>query len=319
MAGGTIMKKQKTMVAQVKEYIAYKQNLGFQLRKDATLLLSFAKYADESGHTGPITTELILKWVRRPQKVSQSYQSRRVVVTRGFAKYQAIFSPKTEIPPPRVLGATNRRTDPYIYSQQEISVLLQACTHLRPIDGLRPRTYATLFGLIACTGLRVSEALKLSVDDVDLANGVILITETKFHKSRLVPLDPSASNALCKYAKFRDQYHPIAKSRKFFLQESGNSLVYSAVLSTFIKLREKLGWCTKGKRQPGIRDLRHSFACRRLLLWYKEGVDINHAIYSLSTYLGHVKVSSTYWYLTGIPELFAIAVKKFEKFAARKD
>ena len=312
------MKKQKSMVAQVKEYIAYKRKLGVQLHTEAWQLLRFAKYADKSGHTGPVTTELALKWACLPQKSSQPYQAFRVRIVRRFAKYQAIFYPKTEIPPPRILGPNYRRTEPYIYSQQEISALLGACSQLRPVDGLRPRTYATLFGLLACTGLRISEALKLSRDDVDLTNGVMLIAKTKFRKSRLVPIDISVLKVLSKYADFRDQYHPIAKSKKFFLSEKGSSLVHSTVAHTFIKLRKKLGWRTKGQRQPRIRDLRHSFACRRLLLWYEQGVDINHAIYSLSTYLGHVGVSNTYWYLTGVPELFAIAVKKFEKFASRK-
>ena len=312
------MKKQKTMVTQAKEYIAYKRKLGFQLRRQASQLLNFAKYADESGHTGPVTTELILKWARLPKKASVHYPAQRVVVVRGFAKYQAILCPKTEIPPSGILGAANYRTEPYIYSQQEISALLGACTQLGSINGLKARTYTTLFGLIACTGLRISEALNLSRDDVDLANGIILIAETKFHKSRLVPLDPSASKVLGKYAEFRDQYYPIAKSKKFFLQEEGKPLLYCTAWDNFRKLREKLGWCTKGKRTPTIQDMRHTFACRRLLLWYEQGVDINHAIYSLSTYLGHVNVRGTYWYLTGIPELFAIAVKKFEKFASRK-
>jgi integrase len=318
MAGGAIMKKQKSMVAQVNEYISYKRKLGFKLRIEARQLLNFTKYADKSDHTGPITTELILKWACLPQKASPLYQARRVEVVRSFAKYQAIFFPKTEIPPPRILGPAHRRTEPYIYSQQQISALLEACAQLTPVDGLRPRTYATLFGLIACAGLRVSEALKLSRDDVDLVNGVILIAETKFHKSRLVPLDPSASNVLRKYAKFRDQYHPFIKSKRFFISETGNPLPYSTVNTNFKILRKKLGWCFKGKRPPRIQDMRHTFACRRLLLWYEEGVDIDHVIYSLSTYLGHVKVSDTYWYLTGIPELFAVAVKIFEKFALRK-
>jgi len=283
------MSIRKTMVAQVKQYVSYRRKLGYKLRTEAGQLLNFAKYADSSGHTGPITTELILRWARLPENVSLLYQARRVEVVRCFAKYQSIFFPKTEIPPPRILGPAHRRTEPYIYSQQQISALLKACTQLAPVDGLRPCTYAALFGLIACTGLRISEALTLSRDDVDFTNGVILIAETKFHKSRLVPLRPSASKALDKYAKF------------------------------FKLLRERLGWCTEDKRPPRIQDMRHTFACRRLLLWYEQGVDINHAIYSLSTYLGHVKVTDTYWYLTGIPELFAVAGSKFEKFALQQN
>lgn len=312
------MKKQKTMVTQVKEYIAYKRKLGFQLCRDERELLNFAKHTDESGHTGPVTVELIVKWACLPKNTSQSYPAYRVGIARRFAKYQAIFFPEAEIPPLRILGPGYRRTEPYIYSQQQISTLLKACMQLTPVDGLRPRTYATLFGLLACTGLRVSEALNLSRNDVDLANGLILIAETKFRKSRLVPLEPSASRALGEYAEFRDQQYPIAKSNKFFLSEKGSSLSYDAVDYNFVKLRKKLGWCTKGKCAPRIQDMRHTFACRRLLLWYEQGEEINNVIYHLSTYLGHVKVSNTYWYLTGVPELFAVAVKKFEKFALRK-
>jgi len=313
------MSIRKTMVAQVKQYVSYRRKLGYKLRTEAGQLLNFAKYADSSGHTGPITTELILRWARLPENVSLLYQARRVEVVRCFAKYQSIFFPKTEIPPPRILGPAHRRTEPYIYSQQQISALLKACTQLAPVDGLRPCTYAALFGLIACTGLRISEALTLSRDDVDFTNGVILIAETKFHKSRLVPLRPSALKALDKYAKFRDQYHPIAESKNFFLSETSQSLPYSTVNHNFKLLRERLGWCTEDKRPPRIQDMRHTFACRRLLLWYEQGVDINHAIYSLSTYLGHVKVTDTYWYLTGIPELFAVAGSKFEKFALQQN
>ena len=311
------MNKQKTIFAQVKEYVSYRRELGFQLRIVEGRLLNFAKYADGSGHTGPVTTELILRWARLPKNVSRSCHARRVEVVRCFAKYQSIFFPKTEIPPSRILGPARCRIEPYIYSQQQISALLKTCTKLLPVGGLRPYTYATLFGLIACTGLRISEALKLSRHDVDLVNGVILIAETKFYKSRLVPLDPSTSRAISKYAKFRDQYHPIAESENFFLSETGQMLPYYTVRDTFRLLRKSLGWCTKGKRLPRIQDMRHTFACRRLLLWYEQGVDIDHAIYRLSTYLGHVKVTYTYWYLTGIPELFAVAGRKFEKFALK--
>ena len=306
------------MVEQVKEYVAYRRKLGFKLLTEARQLLNFAKYADNLGHSGPITTELILKWARLPKNASLLYQARRVEVVRCFAKYQSIFCSQTEIPPTRILGPAHCRTEPYIYSENQISTLLQECSMMSPIDSLRPRTYTTLFGLIACTGLRISEALKLSHDDIDWQKGALLITETKFHKSRWVPLHPSALESLKKYSRFRNQYHPISKSDKFFLSESGNSLSYSTVRCIFKLLREKLGWCIQGKRPPRIQDMRHTFACRRLLLWYEQGVDINNVIYNLSTYLGHVKVTDTYWYLTGIPELFALAGEKFEKLTLKK-
>ncbi|MBN2527068.1 MAG: tyrosine-type recombinase/integrase [Deltaproteobacteria bacterium] len=312
------MRRQKTMVAQVKEYVSYRRHLGFQLRIEEGQLLNFARYADKSGHQGPVTTELILRWARLPEKASPLYQARRVEVVRCFTKYQSIFSPKTEIPPPRILGSAHRRTEPYIYSQPQISALLKACADLLPVEGLRPRTYAALLGLIACTGLRISEALKLSRDDVDLTDGRILIRETKFHKSRFVSLHPSATKALQKYAQFRDQYHQVSKSKHFFVSETGLPLPYSTVNETFQSLRERLGWNAENIRRPRIQDMRHTFACRRLLLWYEHGRDVNHAIYSLSTYLGHAKVTDTYWYLTGIPELFAVVGDKFENYALKE-
>ena len=313
------MSVQKTMVVQVNEYLTYRRKLGFLLKIEGGLLLNFAKYADKSGHTGHVTIELILRWARLSEKASSSHQAKRVGIVRCFAKYQSIFYPKTEIPPPRILGPAYYRTEPYIYSPEQITALLHASAKLNPVNGLRPRTHVTLFGLLACTGLRISEALKLLRENVDLINGVILISESKFHKSRLVPLHPSASKMLCKYAKFRDQYHPIAKSKAFFLSETGGPLPYHDVRYAFKLLRKQLGWYGKNKRPPRIHDLRHTFACRRLMLWYEQGIDVNYAIYSLSTYLGHVKITDTYWYLTGIPELFAVVGKKFEKFVSKSN
>jgi integrase len=312
------MTTSKTMVAEVKDYLAYRRKLGYQLRIEGEQLLSFAKYADASGHCGPITLELVLKWAALPQNVSQLYRARRVEVVRCFARYRAIFDRQTQIPPGGILGCAHRRTAPYIYSQKEITQLLKAARKLKPPDGVRPRSYATLFGLLACTGLRVSEALKLNRDDVKFDQSLLHIRESKFRKSRLVPIHPTAKQALYRYAEFRDQYCPLTESKAFFISQAGKPLCYSTVNSTFTKIRAQLDWnIIHGRRKPRLGDLRHTFACHRLLLWYQEGVDVNHAIATLSTYLGHAKVSDTYWYLTGIPELLSVAVAKFQEFARK--
>jgi integrase len=218
-----------------------------------------------------------------------------------------------------MLGLVYRRPEPYIYSEQEIAGLLHACNNLTPREGLRPQTYKTIFALLAVTGLRISEALKLKRDDVDLVQGVLTVCETKFRKSRLVPIHDTTRQALHRYADRRDRYLSTLKAKTFFLSESGRALPYSTVRGMFRKLRQQIRWeDSNRKKAPRIQDLRHTFACRRILLWYEQGVDVDQFIPVLSTYLGHAKVTDTYWYLTGTPELLAITAKKFEQYTQSK-
>jgi integrase len=311
------MKKSSHIVEFVEDYLAFKRDLGFQLKIEGQQLLGFARYLEQLGQGDTVTTELALRWAKLPEGGASIYWARRLDIVRRFAKYRALFDPDTEIPPEGLLGPSYRRPAPHIYSEAEIAALLGAAAKLRPRKGLRPHTYYTLLGLLACSGLRISEALRLTRNDVDLRIGALMIRETKFHKSRLVPLHQSAVKALRSYAARRDRYHRLAIPQEFFLNSAGTPLKYSTVNATFGKLREKLGW-TKGKRKrlPTIRDMRHTFACRRLLCWYEEGVDVNNKIASLATYLGHVKVSNTYWYLTAVPELLAVASVRFEQMGS---
>jgi len=196
---------------------------------------------------------------------------------------------------------------------------MKAAAELSPVDGLRPRTYIALFGLLASTGLRISEAVKLRRSDVDLKQGVLRILESKFRKSRLVVIHPTTRIQLQAYERFRDQYHyPPRDPGAFFLSERGKALNRTMAENTFWRISRRFGWNAAGGRScPRLYDLRHTFACRRLLQWYREGVNIDHAIASLSTYLGHETLRDTYWYLTGIPELMVIATTRFECFAKK--
>ena len=311
------MTRTSRMVELAKEYLAYRKSLGFQLASTEPLLLQFAEYADRTGHRGPLTTELVVRWVRLPKAGSPGYLARRLDVVRGFARHRAVADPRTEIPPPRLLGATYRRRTPHIYSEAELSALVAAARSLSPRTGLRPHTYATLFGLLACTGLRVSEAVKLTRNDIDWRQGLLTVRQTKFRKSRLVPLHATALGALRDYAARRDQLHPAPTTEAFFLTSRGTALALSSVGVTFWKLRKQLRWSAgRGTGKPRIHDLRHTFACRRLQRWYADGVDVDHAVAALSTYLGHAAVRDTYWYLTGTPELLALATARFERFAS---
>jgi integrase len=304
-----------TMVKLAKDYLTYRRKLGVELKSAGPLLIQFARYADRSGHRGSLTSQLAIRWAGLPPKTSRAYLARRLDVVRCFAKHRAIFDPDTEIPAYNVFGPAYRRVTPHIYTAAEISALLVAARDLPPRGGLRPHTYATLFGLLACTGLRLQEALRLTRSDVDWKRGILTIRETKFCKSRLVPLHPTAIQALRDYGRLRDRHHPTAKTAAFFLTVRGTRVCRATAESAFLQLRRKLSWSPRGGRPaPRIHDLRHTFACNRLLLWHKQHVDVEHQLLALSTYLGHANVKDTYWYLTAVPELLQLAGARFEHF-----
>jgi integrase len=303
-----------TMLERVEEYLAYRHALGYQVRIEGQLLRSFARFADGVGHQGPLTVELALRWSGLPEQAARLYQARRLEVVRALARYLAAREPGTEIPPRGLLGPAHARRPAFIFSEADIAALIRAAGTLLPATGLRPPTYAALIGLLACTGLRIREALRLRADDFDDSRGVLTVRQTKFHKSRLVALHPSAVASLRAYANERDRRHPRHCDRCFFVSDAGQPLPYGTVRHTFhILLRKALpGVRPVGRVRPRLNDLRHSFACRCLLRWYHDGTDVHQAIDRLATYLGHVKVSDTYWYLTGVPELFALAAERFE-------
>jgi integrase len=315
---GDSMKNSPRMVEQAEEYLKFKRKLGYELRTEGKELLLFARYAEQAGHTGPLTTELVVQWAKLPEDADPVYWARRYNVVRRFAKYRFLFDAHTEIPPKSLLGSEKRRLPPHIYSNDEILSLVQAASQLRPESGLRPHTYVTLFGLLLSTGLRISEALKLSQDDVNLSTGILSIKRTKFRKSRLVPVHPSTVSALRRYSKLRNACHRTIQAKVFFLSEKGTPLNYRQVLYIFTKLRRGLGWTYKYKRPPRIHDFRHTFAVKRLLMWYEEGALLDQKILALSTYLGHVQVTDTYWYLSASPELLAVVSKRFENFAHKE-
>jgi site-specific recombinase XerD len=305
-----------TMINRAQEYLAHRRALGFALDSSGTLLLRFARFADRSNHRGPLTADMALRWASLPQTASPRYRAERLSIVRGFARYLAAEDGRSQVPDHRLLGQNHYRLQPHIYSDRQLRELVLAAAKLPPVDRLRPYTYSTLFGLLASTGLRVSEALNLNRERVDLDRGILRIEETKFRKSRLVPLHPTATRALRRYVRERDRERLARDSDAFFVGGHGQTLPYSTVRGTFRRLCAQLRWRSNGMLpRPRIHDLRHSFACRRLLRWYQQGINVDHAIASLSTYLGHVKVTDTYWYLTGTAPLLATAGQRFERFA----
>lgn len=312
--------KHKTFLEAAEDYIKYRRNLGYAMREEEELC-RFARYADKVGHKGPITTELALQWAQLSQNCQPVYKARRLGIVRNFTRYMKLLIPETEIPPEGILGPSHyRRSTPHIYSKEEIAAIMMAARNLKPANGLRPHTYVTLFGLLASTGMRISETITLLRENVDIGLGTITIIESKFHKSRIVPLHPTATEALKSYIVKRDKKYPVPKTKIFFVDEWGISLTYHRVFETFRRIALGLGWDGKtGRRRPRIHDMRHTFTASKLLEWYRNGDDVHQKISLLSNYLGHVKVASTYWYLTAVPELMAIAASRFERFAYKQE
>jgi len=309
-----------TFVALVEDYLALRRRLGFGLVTQGRMLLAFARHAGRVAPDGPLTVELAVQWATTScRSRDPSAAARRLDVVRGFTRHRALFDPTTEVPPLGLLGPRYRRKPPHVYSADEIAALLRAAAELRPRGGLRPRTFVTLFGLLAATGLRVSEARRLTCCDVDLVAGVVTVREGKFRKSRLVPLHPSAVAALRRYEADRDR-RAAPRSESFFRTERLAVLSRMAVQMTFAKLRRRLGWTAEGRaRLPRIQDLRHAFVVRRLQRWYEQGADVDRRMAHLATYLGHAKVTDTYWYLTAVPELMALTARRFERFAREQE
>ncbi len=310
------------MQTHAENYLGERRRLGFGLRSTGYSVMSFARYADALNSQEPLTVEIMADWARQDQGNSgkPSTWARRLKKIRPFCHYLQQFEPRTEVPDDSIFGRVGQRLAPHIYSEQEIIDLLAAARNLGSfIPRLRGATYETLFGLIASSGLRVSEAVNLLDTDVDLKSGMLTIRQTKFAKSRHVPLHPSTVEALKHYRAQRNLFVEVRDNTPFFIGTRGRYLGHALDLRqvhrVFVGLRNQLGWVNRGAHNdPRIHDLRHTFIVRRVLLWQSQGLDVDQQMLALSTYVGHTNVTNTYWYLTGIPQLMAVAAERFESF-----
>ncbi len=306
----------------VQDYLVERRSLGFELVTAERTLMSFARYVDARDNPGPLTVELMAQWARcdERQQGAPVTWARRLKQLRPFARYLRQFEPRTEVPDTSLFGPLPQRLAPHIYSEQEIVDLLAAARGLTPTGGLRPATYETLFGLIASAGLRLSEALHLLDADVDLKHDSLTVRQTKFAKSRQLPLLPSVVDALRRYRRTRNRHLKVTADMPFFVSKTGKGPSSRQVCRVFAQLRQQLRWVNRGAHHaPRIHDLRHRFAVRRLILWHEKGTDVDEAMLALSTYMGHTKISDTYWYLSAVPELMAVAAEKFERFAKAQE
>jgi integrase len=234
-------------------------------------------------------------------------------VVRFFARYLSTENPRTEIPPAGLLPHHYHRRAPHIYSDEEIKRLILAATQLPSPRGLRPYTYATLFGLLAVTGMRMREPIQLHCNDVDLKDGILTVLQTKFGKSRLVPIHPSTQRILRQYASRRNRLCPNPQDPHFFLSDCGTRLTGCTVRRTFVKLSHQIGLRGAGDSHgPRLHDVRHTFAVRTMLNWYRAGIDVERHIPTLATYLRHTHVNDTYWYLSAVPELMQLVALRLD-------
>jgi integrase len=309
--------------ARVDDYLAERRRLGFELSGHDTLLADFATFVADRQHDGPLTVALMVDWVRRAKAGLGTPETwyRRMAKLRPFLRYLQQFEPQTEFPEEAIFGPEPGRVAPHIYREAEIVALLDATAQLGPPGSLRAATFAALFGLMAATGLRVSEAIHLQDADVDLKRGMLSVRESKFAKSRQLPLHPSTVDALARFRRRRQRAVPTTDDTAFFTGSRGRGLGQPLgdrqVHRVFNRLRDHLNWPNRGAHAaPRLHDLRHTFAVRRLMDWHREGADLDQMMLALSTYLGHTKIVHTYWYLSAVPELMALAGDKFERFVA---
>ena len=296
----------------VTAYLLYRRSLGFSLMPESLYLPQFARFAEQK-HAPRLTVQLAIDWACTSKRQTPITRAHRIIRLRGFAKYCQRFDPDGEIPPLGLFGRTRRRLVPHIYTEQELTELLDATSKLRPTDGLRPLTYRTIYGLLASCGLRINEAIRLTRADVDLDCGVLAISDTKRHKSRFVPLHSSAVRALETYADQRDLRVLSPQSNRFFLLDNGKPPTRPRICCTLHRLADELGWKPRGDYpQHRVQDFRHTFIVRNILRSFEAGLDADRIVLALSTYVGHSHVADTYWYVTGIPELMAIAGNRFQ-------
>lgn len=298
----------------VEEYVAVRRALGAQIHRAAADLRRFVDYLEGEGAEF-VSTQLALRWARGSAGAQPATSAARLGVVRRFALWRSVTDARTQVPPPGLLPHRRRRIPPYVYRDEEIVRLVEEAARLPSAAGLRGFTFATLFGLLAVTGLRIGEALALDEADVDLRDGVVTIRKAKFGKSRFVPLHESTRRALARYVEHRERILPRRSHDAFFVTERGGRIRHGMAEWTFARVSCAIGLrapAPRGRtgRGPRLHDLRHRFAATRLIEWYRAGVDVERELPKLATYLGHVHVRYTYWYIEAVPELLQLATER---------
>ena len=306
-----------TLRKSLDDYLRLRRALGFKLRGPEAILRNLVDLAEQDG-ARHITIDLALRCARRPANGATYTWSHRMTSVRLFAAWCKTRDPRTEVPDVNLLNASVTRQQPFIFSQQQIADVVREAAKLPCKRGLRSSTFSTMFGLLGVAGLRISEAVALDRDDIDLQTGLLTIRNTKFGKTRLVPVSESTIVALRRYTRLRDRALPAKTSRAFFISERGRRVTvwatrYNfALVSRVVGLRKPAGGHRHG-HGPRVHDLRHSFAVRTMIDWYRTGADVEREMPKLSAYLGHAHINDTCWYIEAVPELLQLATERLTR------
>ena len=293
------------------DYLAVRRALGYKLAGAERLLGQFIAYLEKLGEE-TITVERALAWATLPAGGDADWHFFRLSVIRPFAAHLQAIDPATEVPAAGLLSRRRHRATPYLYSEEQITALIGATATLSTAH--RVATYRTLIGLLAVTGMRIGEAIRLGRDDVDSKAELIVVRDTKFGKSRQLPLHESAATALHRYLRRTDRPRPAAGTDAVFVSTAGTRLLYCNVQRTFAQMLARAGIARRSAEcRPRLHDLRHSFAVRTILDAYRGGEEVEGRLAALATYLGHADPANTYWYLSAAPELMELAAERLER------
>lgn len=311
------MKKKKlsngSLASFIKQYLQLRRSLGLKLIDDESTLNNFDLYLSQHvPHVKTVTKPMIVNYLQTLNHLQGSTLYLRLMQLRQFCRFLFKHNPETYIPETTLIRRGKTLIQPYIYTKEELTELINLASRLNPDGSLHPRTYSTLFSLLWVSGLRIGEAFRLNLEDVDTDNAVLHVRESKFFKSRLVPLTLSAATGLETYRTHREQHgYDQRPNAPFFINERGKRLCHSTVLRTFHSLTRRLGIRTVQGHNPRLHDFRHTFATRCLNEAYQTGKNPNATLPLLATYLGHVDIACTQIYLHPSSGLLATAGQRF--------
>jgi integrase len=292
------------------DYLALRRSMGFKLRRAEKLLDQFVAHCDTVGAQA-VTVDVALAWATLPERASTSWICHRLGVVRAFSRYLALVDDRTQVIATDLVPHRPARATPFLYTEDQVLAMMAASRSFR--SPVRQATFETIVGLLWATGMRIGEALRLDRGDVDLAHGVLTVRDSKFGKTRQLPLHPSTTAALAAYATRRGRWFGTDTTDAFFVSATGTRVLYCNFHFGFQELVRRAGITARSRScRPRPHDLRHAYAVRTLIGWYRDGIDVEANLPRLSTYLGHVVPANTYWYLSAAPELLALAAGRLE-------
>jgi integrase/recombinase XerD len=303
----------KTLARHLQDYLTLRHRLGFKLRETESLLRQFIGFAKEQKFSH-LTTRLAVRWATQPTGALPATLAVRYQIVRRFALYLSTVDGRTEVPPDGLLVSRRQRKPPYFYTDQQVVRLVRAARKLPSAKGLKGPTLSTLLGLVAVTGMRIGEAVALDRQHVDLSRRLLTIDHAKGDRVRLVPLHGTTCTMLQRFERLRNRVCPDPQGPSFFVSETGGRLNDNWVRIWFANVSQQIG--LRGptdRRGPRIHDLRHRFAIKTMVRWYRTGKDVEAHLPELATYLGHQHVSDTYWYLSATPELLQEATRRWQR------